>query len=92
MQTNRLVPDDAEGLAHHSSFRTAFSQARDEGRGVSLDVAAVHQAARYEVRIEKRAGKRAADAACWNRLGQQGWMLVAVVGKQAFFRREQSGS
>lgn len=44
---------------------------------------------RFEVRIEKRRGKGAADASRWNNLGHDGWELVAVVGKQAFFRRSR---
>jgi hypothetical protein len=43
----------------------------------------------YEVRIEKRSGKRSTDAAEWNRLGGDGWELVAVQGKHAFFRRRR---
>jgi hypothetical protein len=42
---------------------------------------------RFEVRIEKRRGKRSADSTRWNKLGDHGWELVAVVGKEAFFRR-----
>ena len=44
-------------------------------------------AGRFEVRIEKRRGKRSADSTRWNKLGDHGWELVAVVGKEAFFRR-----
>ena len=43
----------------------------------------------FEVRIEKRRGKGPADASRWNDLGHDGWELVAVVGKQAFFRRSR---
>ena len=42
---------------------------------------------RFEMRIEKRRGKRSADTRRWNKLGDEGWELVAVVGKEAFFRR-----
>ena len=42
---------------------------------------------RFEIRIEKRRGKRSADTRRWNKLGDKGWELVAVVGKEAFFRR-----
>jgi hypothetical protein len=41
----------------------------------------------YEVRIEKRTGKRSTDTARWNKLGERRWELISVVGKQAFFRR-----
>ena len=41
--------------------------------------------------IEKRSGKRSVDMARWNTLGAQGWELVSVVGKQAFFRRVARG-
>jgi hypothetical protein len=53
-----------------------------------MEIAAALPTATYEVRIEKRVGKRRVDAKRWNALGMEGWMLVAVVGKQAFFRRE----
>ena len=43
---------------------------------------------RFEVRIQKRLGTRAADTARWNKLGRKGWELVAVDRKHAFFRRE----
>jgi hypothetical protein len=81
----------------HSSFRAVFSQARQESRGVAMvgesDEAVgtavdPRQSATYEVRIEKRRGKRS-DLARWNRLGQDGWKLIAVVGKQAIFRRDR---
>lgn len=42
---------------------------------------------RFEIRIEKRRGKRSANTRRWNKLGDEGWELVAVVGKEAFFRR-----
>ena len=42
---------------------------------------------RFEVRIEKRRGKRSVDTKHWTDLGAEGWELVAVVGKEAFFRR-----
>jgi len=44
-------------------------------------------AGRFEFRIEKRRGKRSADSKRWNKLGDKGWELVAVVGREAFFRR-----
>ena len=55
-----------------------------------MEMPAALPAVTYEVRIEKRLGKRRDDARRWNALGMEGWMLVAVVGKQAFFRREHS--
>jgi len=82
-----------------SSFRAAFSQAREEIRSVGVEVtgeldpvpeppADAPRLARYDVRIEKRSGKRSDDVARWNKLGQEGWMLISVVGRQAFFRRD----
>ena len=41
----------------------------------------------FEVRIERRSGKRSVDARRWNLLGRDGWELVAVRRKHAFFRR-----
>jgi hypothetical protein len=41
----------------------------------------------FEVRIERRSGKRSVDARRWNLLGRDGWELVAVKRKHAFFRR-----
>ena len=83
----------------HSSFSAAFSQARLESRSAGVERIGEHdpaaesatdapQLATYEVRIEKRSGKRSYDVARWNKLGQEGWELVSVVGKQAFFRRD----
>jgi hypothetical protein len=91
MQTNRLLPhENTLRPAAQSSFRSAFSQARQESRGAELEIRAAIPAATYEVWIEKRVGKRRIDSERWNALGREGWMLVAVVGKQAFFRREHS--
>jgi hypothetical protein len=91
MQTNRVpIPDAPE----QSSFHSAFTQARGESRSVGVEMIrskdpepTKSELPTYEVRIEKRSGKRSADTARWNELGQQGWELVSVVGKQAYFRR-----
>jgi hypothetical protein len=91
MQINRVpVPDVAE----RSPFHSAFSQARGESRSVDVEMIRSKAPASmeperltYEVRIEKRSGKRSVDAGRWNKLGQQGWELVSVVGKHAYFRR-----
>lgn len=82
-----------------SPFKDAFSRARYEARtGADLAEPAGKKRKRrphvesperrFEVRIERRTGKRSADVADWNALGQKGWELVSVVGKHAFFRRE----
>ena len=91
MQTNRApVANPAE----RSTFQSAFLQARSESRSVGVEVIRSTdpqpmeaERATYEVRIEKRSGKRSADTARWNKLGEQGWELVSVVGKRAFFQR-----
>jgi hypothetical protein len=103
MQSSRQAPRDREAArsAPHS-FRAAFSQARLEGRCVGVEIVGEHgppgpgadapQLGTYEVRIEKRSGKRSSDLARWNKLGREGWKLVSVVGKQAFFRRDHPPS
>ncbi len=101
MHSSRLALHDGETgrSGPHSSFRAAFSQARLESRSAGVgtigehdpapeSAAAAPQLATYEVRIEKRSGKRSHDAARWNKLGREGWKLISVVGKQAFFRRD----
>ena len=102
MRSSRLALHDSEmgRSGPHSSFRTAFSQARLESRSVGVEMIGEHdpvpesatdpQIATYEVRIEKRSGKRSHDVAHWNKLGQEGWELISVVGKQAFFRRDHT--
>jgi hypothetical protein len=86
-----------------TSFRSAFSRARDAARdvpdrpepaaplrpvaGVVVPPPAPVRPAVFEVRIERRRGKRARETARWNELGRKGWELVAVEGKHAFFRR-----
>jgi len=101
MHTSRLTVSDGErgSTDSHSSFRTAFSQARRESRSVGVERIGERapgtdapQLATYEVRIEKRSGKRSEDVARWNNLGQDGWKLISVVGKQAFFRRDYSSA
>jgi hypothetical protein len=86
MQTNRLT--------EQSPFHSAFSQARGESRSIGVEIirsqeseSAEPEFPTYEVRIEKRSGKRSSDLSRWNKLGQQGWQLIAVVGKHAFFQR-----
>ena len=85
-------------LARHeserpASFRAVFAEARREmvsRTGMTGTVGDRDgQAARsFEVRIEKRRGRRI-DESCWNDLGWDGWELVAVTGKHAYFRRER---
>ncbi len=101
MQSNRLAARDGNEIRTddpRSSFQMAFSQARSESRSVNLGMISepvLEQVPAtddpvlrtYEVRIEKRTGKRSSDAERWNKLGKQGWELISVVGKQAFFRR-----
>lgn len=86
-----------------TSFRSAFSNARDAARdvpdrpapaaplrpvpGVVAPPPAPGRPVVFEVRIERRRGKRARDTARWNELGRKGWELVAVERKHAFFRR-----
>jgi hypothetical protein len=102
MQGRREEIEREAGLVEAlSPFRAAFAQARLEGRVGSEGAGSPRQAAekkpkprnvsRFEVRIEKRRGRRSADASRWNKLGREGWELVAVVGKQAFFRRHARG-
>jgi hypothetical protein len=74
-----------------SPFRAAFEEARREaGRqpGIQADASAGEwDGAQFEARIEKRLGSRTKDLARWAELGRNGWELVAVNGKHAFFRR-----
>jgi len=103
MHSSRLaVHDGDKGRSDTpSSFRAAFSQARLESRSVGVEMigerdqapepaTVAPQLTTYEVRIEKRSGKRSSDLARWNKLGQDGWKLISVVGKQAFFRRDHT--
>jgi hypothetical protein len=88
-----------------SAFARARSEARGSGDAASSTAAgpdgepgyepqAPHlEVARlpadvFEVRIEKRRGRRA-DEARWGKLGVEGWELVSVVRKRAFFRRRR---
>lgn len=70
-----------------TSFRSAFTQARLEAQGTGELPPALLARRTFEVRIEKRRGRRA-DEARWGKLGRSGWELVAVNEKQAFFRRQ----
>ena len=95
-----LEADLADAL---SPFRAAFARAREEGVTVTEphrstvephgngqpDRGPTHEAdlVRFEVRIDKRRGKR--ETRRWNALGAEGWELVAVTGKKAFFKRER---
>ena len=99
MEPHRVQLREGEEIGGEpSSFRMAFSQARLESRSVGFEMISekelepdsVNVSSRYEVRIEKRSGKRSSDTARWNKLGSQGWELISVVGKQAFFRRSIS--
>ena len=101
MQTNRIPAPNRDEVATNdprSSFRVAVSQARLESRSVGLGMLSERdlesessnykpESPAYEVRIEKRTGKRSSDSVRWNNLGLQGCELVSVVGKQSFFRR-----
>ena len=97
MRMNRVLLDERSEIAGDSpsSFQSAITQARFESRSVGVELVTEQDLEpfgdtvmpTYQVRIEKRSGKRSSDAASWNKLGEQGWELVSVVGKQAFFRR-----
>ncbi len=98
MSASPNEPGDQEHLVEAlSPFRAAFARAREEGVAVVEPQRAPLgntapppgiAVARFEVRIEKRRGKR--DASRWTALGNDGWELVTVVGKRAFFRRRRS--
>ena len=92
-EVNEPREDLGEAL---SPFRAAFAKARVESvsiveprqpqQVITVEEREPHPR-RFEVRIEKRHGKRSADSRRWNKLGAKGWELVAVVGEEAFFRR-----
>ena len=70
-----------------SPFRTAFDRARSEAlQGPGGPIAAA-EPRRFEYRLVKRSGKRAADEADWNALGRRGWELVGITRKHAAFKR-----
>jgi hypothetical protein len=74
-----------------TSFRTTVAEARREivaREGVPGPLAESDGQKRrsFEVRIEKRRSRRL-DESQWNKLGRDGWELVAVSGKHAYFRR-----
>jgi hypothetical protein len=80
-----------------SPFRSAFARARLEARSTGdlppptsarAETKPRVRGHAFEVRIEKRRGRRA-DEARWGTLGLKGWELVSVVDKHAFFRRRR---
>lgn len=92
---------EAELFEALSPFRAAFTRARVESmlgaapqrpshlrpEGASTVAEPGRAVIRFEVRIERRRGKRSADVRRWNKLGAEGWELVAAMGGEVFFRR-----
>ena len=86
-----------------SPFRAAFAKARVEGTSLvdsqrpatskpnGITGREMPPLGKFEMRIEKRRGKRSADIRRWNKLGDDGWELVTVIGEEAFFRRSRHG-
>jgi hypothetical protein len=87
MQPQAEARDPRRLVEEPSPFRDAFARARLESFGMGAVTEPTAGRPMFEVRIEKRRGKRAVDAARWNLLGQDGWELVAVRKKHAYFRR-----
>ena len=101
MSLPQEIEPEADMVEALSPFRAAFAKARVEGTSLVESERPVTPkpdgapgsekppSGRFEIRIEKRRSKRSADTRRWNKLGDEGWELVAVVGKEAFFRRSR---